>query len=200
MYTLRERINNQSNINIVEWDRQFLQIFKGSESFAKLREKVRTGSNKTGIWGSGHKYKWFCEVFATFLCIEEETKKNTKRKVSLLKHMFEENLLVISVGVCLLMNCAFHLVTVVQLLSYVCLYDSMDCSMPGFPVLHYPWSLLKFMSIESVMPSNHLILCHQLFLLSSIIPNITIFSSEAALCIRWPKYWHSSVSVLTMII
>ena len=45
------------------------------------------------------------------------------------------------------------------------------------------------MSIESVMPSNHLILCHPLFLLPSIFPSIRVFSSESALCIRWPKYW-----------
>ena len=63
---------------------QFLQILKGSECFAKQREKARTGSNKTGIWGSDHKYKWFCKVFATS-CIEEvfeETKKNTKKSLS----------------------------------------------------------------------------------------------------------------------
>ena len=48
------------------------------------------------------------------------------------------------------------------------------------------------MCIESVMPSNHLILCHPLLLLSSIFPSIRIFSSELALCIRWPKYWSSS--------
>ena len=51
------------------------------------------------------------------------------------------------------------------------------------------WSLLKFMSIESVMPSNHLILCHPLLLLLSIFPSIRVFSNESVLCIRWPKYW-----------
>ena len=51
------------------------------------------------------------------------------------------------------------------------------------------WSLLKFMSIESVMLSNHLILCHTLILLLSIFPNIRGFSSESALLIKWPKYW-----------
>ena len=50
------------------------------------------------------------------------------------------------------------------------------------------WSLLKLMSIESVMPSNHLILCHPLLLLPSILPSIRVFSSESVLCIRWPKY------------
>ena len=66
----------------------------------------------------------------------------------------------------------------------------MDCSMPGFPVLHhFSWSLLKLMFIESVMPSNLFILCCLLLLLPSIFPSISIFSNESALCIRWPKYW-----------
>ena len=53
-------------------------------------------------------------------------------------------------------------------------------------------SLLKLMSIELVMPSNRLILCHPLLLLPSIFPSITVFSNESALCIRWPKYWSFS--------
>ena len=56
-------------------------------------------------------------------------------------------------------------------------------------------SLLKLMSIESVMPSNHLILCHPLLLLPSIFPSITVFSSESALRIRLPKYWSFSLSI-----
>ena len=56
-------------------------------------------------------------------------------------------------------------------------------------------SLLKLMSIESVMPSNHLILCHSLLLLTSILPSIRIFCNESALCIRWPKYWSFSFSI-----
>ena len=57
------------------------------------------------------------------------------------------------------------------------------------------WSLLKLMSIEAVMPSNHLILCHPLFFLPSIFPSIRVFSNESALCIRWPKYWSFSFSI-----
>ena len=53
-------------------------------------------------------------------------------------------------------------------------------------------SLLKLMLIESVMPSNHLILCCPLLLLPSIFPSIRVFSNESALCIRWPKYWSFS--------
>ena len=56
-------------------------------------------------------------------------------------------------------------------------------------------SLLKLMSIESVMPSNHHILCHPLFLPSSIFPSIKVFSNESVLCIRWPKYWCFSFSL-----
>jgi len=58
----------------------------------------------------------------------------------------------------------------------------------------YSWSLLRLMSIESVMPSNHLILCHPL-LLPSIFPSTRVFSSESVLCIRWPKYWSFSFSI-----
>ena len=53
-------------------------------------------------------------------------------------------------------------------------------------------SLLKLMSIESMMPSNHLILCHPLLLLPSVFPSIRVFSNESALCIMWPKYWNFS--------
>ena len=57
------------------------------------------------------------------------------------------------------------------------------------------WSLLKLMSIESVMPSNHLILCHPLLFLPSIFPSIRVFSNESVLPIRWPKYWSLSFSI-----
>ena len=70
----------------------------------------------------------------------------------------------------------------------------MDCSTPGLPVHYHSWGLLKLMSIESVMPSNHLILCHSL-LLPLIFPSIRIFSNESVLCIRWPKYWSFSFSI-----
>ena len=56
-------------------------------------------------------------------------------------------------------------------------------------------SLLKLMFIESVMPSNHLILCHPLLLLPSILPSIRVYSNESALCIRWPKYWSFSFNI-----
>ena len=56
-------------------------------------------------------------------------------------------------------------------------------------------SLLKFMSIESMMPSNHLILCHPLFPSPSIFPSIRVFSNVSVLCIRWPNYWSFSFSI-----
>ena len=63
--------------------------------------------------------------------------------------------------------------------------------MPGFPVLHHlSESLLKLMSIQSVMPSNHLILCHPLLLLPSIFPRTRVFSNESVLCFRWPQCWN----------
>ena len=71
----------------------------------------------------------------------------------------------------------------------------MECSTPGFPVITSSWRLLKLMSIESVMPSNHLILCRPLLLLPSIFPRIRVFSNKSVLCIRWPKYWSFSFSI-----
>ena len=59
------------------------------------------------------------------------------------------------------------------------------------------WSLPKLMSIDLVMPSNHLILCHPLLLLPSIFPSIRIFSNESALRIRWPKYWSFSFNIIS---
>ena len=55
-------------------------------------------------------------------------------------------------------------------------------------------SLLKFMPTESMMLSNHLILCHPLLLLPSVFPSITVFSNDSALCVRWPKYWSFRIS------
>ena len=73
------------------------------------------------------------------------------------------------------------------------LYLPVGCSTPGFPVLHYVPEFSQILSVESVMSSNHLILCHPLLLLLSIFPSIRIFP-KSALCIRWPKYWNFSVS------
>ena len=75
------------------------------------------------------------------------------------------------------------------------LCDPMNRSTPGLPVYHQLWSSPKPLSIESVMPCNHLILCRPLLLLSTIFPSIRVFSNESALHIRWPKYWSFSFNI-----
>ena len=82
------------------------------------------------------------------------------------------------------------------------LCNPMDCSTTGFPVHHQLQELaetnvhwVSVMSIESMMPSNHLILCCPLLFLPSIFPSIRVFSKESALLIRWPKYWSFSFSI-----
>ena len=70
----------------------------------------------------------------------------------------------------------------------------MDYSPPGLPVTN-SWSLLKLMSLKSLMTSNYLILCCPLLLLPLIFPSIRVFSNESVLRIRWPKYWSFSFSI-----
>ena len=74
------------------------------------------------------------------------------------------------------------------------LCDPMDHSQASLSITN-SWSLSKLMSIESVMPSNHLILCYPLLLLPSIFPSIRVFSNESAPQIRWPKYWSFSFNI-----
>ena len=71
----------------------------------------------------------------------------------------------------------------------------MHNSMPDFPSFTVSWSLLILMSLESVMPSSHLVLCDPLLLLPSIFPSIRVFSNESVLHIWWPKYWSFSFSI-----
>ena len=75
------------------------------------------------------------------------------------------------------------------------LYDTMDCSMPSFPVHHQLSELTQTHVIESMMPSNHLILCCPLLFPPSIFPSISVFSNEIGLFIRWPKYWNFSFNI-----
>ena len=82
--------------------------------------------------------------------------------------------------------------------SYSVVYDSVipwTAAPQGSLSITNSQRLLKLMSIESVMPSNHLILCHPLLLMLSIFPSIRVFSSESVLPIRWPKYWSFSFSI-----
>ena len=86
----------------------------------------------------------------------------------------------------------------VQLLSHVHLFAILWTAVCQASLsVTNSWNLLKFLSIESVMPSNHLILCHPLLFLPSIFPSIRIFSNESAICIRWVKYWSFSFSIST---
>ena len=89
-----------------------------------------------------------------------------------------------------------HTLSSVQLLSHVQLFvtpwnAALQTSLP----ISNSQSLLNFMSIKSVMPSNHLIFCHPIFLLPSIFPNIRVFSNESDLLIRWSKYWSFSFNI-----
>ena len=91
-----------------------------------------------------------------------------------------------------------HFSSVAQSCPTLC--DPMNHNTPGLPVHHHLLeSTQTHMSIESVMPSEHLILCHPLFLLPSIFPSIRVFSHESALCMRWPKYWSFSFSISSFI-
>ena len=86
-----------------------------------------------------------------------------------------------------------QLSSVTQSCSTLC--DPMDCSTPRLPVHHQFSEFTQTLSIELMMPSNHLILCHPLLLLPSIFPSIRVFSNESALRIKWPKYWSFSFSI-----
>ena len=93
---------------------------------------------------------------------------------------------------------SFSSVSSVQSLSRVRFFATPWTAAPGSLSITISWSLLKLMSIESVMPSNHLILCHPL-LLSSNFPSIRVFSNESVLLFRWPKYWNfGKYSILPM--
>ena len=87
-----------------------------------------------------------------------------------------------------------HFSSVTQLCLTLC--DHMDCSTPSFLVHHQLQSLLKLMSIDSVIPFKHLVLCHPL-LLPSTLPRIRVFSNESALSIWWPKYWSFNFSIIS---
>ena len=89
-------------------------------------------------------------------------------------------------------------IVVVRSPSHVWLFlNSWTAAHQAFLSFTFSWSLLKFMSIELVMPFNHFIftLCHPLLLLPSIFPSIRVFSNESAVCIRWPKYWSFRFSI-----
>ena len=98
---------------------------------------------------------------------------------------------------CLLSNCKLPFCSFfVPLLSHVWNFATPWTTAPQASLCFtISLSLLKLMSIESAMPPNHLILCYSLLLLPSVFPSIRVFSSESALCIKWPKYWSISFGI-----
>ena len=93
-------------------------------------------------------------------------------------------------------SCIFSSISSVQLLSHVRLFAApWTAAYQASLFITNSRSLLKLMSIELMMSSNHLILCYPLLLLPSIFPSIRVFSKESVLCIRWPKYWSFSFSI-----
>ena len=94
-------------------------------------------------------------------------------------------------GKCRIMS--FQFSSVAQLCLTLC--DPMDCSTPGFPVHHQLPEFTETHVHESVMPSNHLILCHPHLFPPSILPSLRVFSNESALRIRWPNYWSFSFDI-----
>ena len=92
-----------------------------------------------------------------------------------------------------MLNIAYYSVSSVSQLCLT-LCNPVDCSIQSLSITN-SWSLLKLMSIESVMPLNHLIFCCSLLLLPSIFSSIRVFSDESVFCIRWPKCWSFSFSI-----
>ena len=105
----------------------------------------------------------------------------------------------VSLSLSVLLHTFIHFIFSVQFssVSQLCLTlcDPMNRSTPGSLSITNSQSSPKLMSIESVMPFNHLILCRPLLLLPSIFPSIRVFSNESALCIRWPKHWSFSFNI-----
>ena len=102
----------------------------------------------------------------------------------------------VCVCVCVCARVCTQLLSSVQLLSRVQLFvNPWTAACQAFLSITNSQSLPKFMSIKSVMPSNHLILCRPLLLLPSIFPSIRVFSKESVLHIRWPKYWSFSFNI-----
>ena len=96
--------------------------------------------------------------------------------------------------VCIYIPFCVYISSVAQSCPTLC--DPMNCNTPGLPVHHQLPEFIKLKSIESVMPSSHLILCHPLLLLPPIPPSIRVFSNESTLLMRSPKYWSFSFSII----
>ena len=96
-------------------------------------------------------------------------------------------------ALCSTLSGVFQFSSVTQSCPTVC--NPIDCSTPGLSVHHQLLEFTQTQSIESVMPSNHLILCCPLLLLPSVFPSIRFFPSESVLSIRWPKYWSFNFNI-----
>ena len=125
----------------------------------------------------------------TFIFLKENDNFSASRNSLKYQHFQEE----CHVFLPLLSTWMFQISSVAQLCLTLC--DPMDYSMEASLSITNSWSLLKLMSIKSVISSKRLILCHSLLLLPSIFPSIRVFSNGSALCIRWPKYWTFSFNI-----
>jgi len=112
-------------------------------------------------------------------------------------HLFLQSPKVCSLHLCLFCCLAYRVVIQFSSVAQLCptLCDPMNAARQASLSVTNSWNLLKFMSIKSVMPSSHLILCHPLLLLPPIPPSIRVFSNESALPMKWPKYWNFSFSI-----
>ena len=144
-----------------------------------------TGRNKRQLWVSGETWRHNCAC----ACARQGGKQDFEEAAVLrILHLEPRP---VSWPYCFLAHFSS-----VQLLSRVRLFVTpWTAARQASLSITNSWSLLKLMSIESVMPSNHLILCCPLLLPPSIFPSIRVFSSESVLCIRWPKYWSCSFSI-----
>ena len=111
--------------------------------------------------------------------------------VSKISCIFNYHLLIRCIIISIIIN-VIQFSSVSQSCPTLC--DLMDCSTPASPVHHQLLEPAQTHIHQSVMPSNHLILCHPFLLLASVFPSIRVFSNESVLCIRWPNYWSFSVS------
>ena len=182
------------------------QVLSSSEAscsvcITALSESARTNGSKTWNenWSGIHMEKK--TIFTQFRTSVNHTQTSVKSiwRLGVLRFYLEfcclvhQGNLISSWSICSL--CVSPSLSIVQSLICVQLFVTpWTAACQAFLSFTISWSLLKVMSIESVMPSNHLILCHPL-LLPSVFPSIRVFSNESALHIRWPKYWSFSFSI-----
>ena len=134
---------------------------------------------------------WHCSALPSAqskVCFSQSSKRD-------MKCIYFESTYVISTNICWCPQASLSLKLVQSLSCVRCFATPWTAACQDYLSFTISWSLLKLMSIESVMPSNHLILCCPFLLLPSVFPSIKVFSSELAPHIRWPKYWSFSFSI-----